>query len=187
MMIRNNIKQYAIKQNAKVMMFSLALGLMTLSIQVFADIQYLTTAQFLDEHFVTEVPKPSTLWLVKDRAKQVEKILGHAPLEHRKRYWKQANKTVWILNEIGKTEFITAGFVVEDGRIAQARVLTYRESRGGEVHYPAFLKQYFGVGLQEDSFLDRHIDGISGATLSVRSMSRMARLALYYDALSKED
>ena len=33
----------------------------------------------------------------------------------------------------------------------------------------------------------RNIDGISGATLSVRSMSRMARLALYYDALSKEE
>lgn len=186
-MIKSQFKSSVIKRNARVITLGLALCLTILSMQVFADIHYLTTEQLLNEHFETEVPKPSTLWLVKDRAKQAEKILGHAPLERRKRYWKQANKTVWILNEIGKTEFITAAFVVKDGKIAQARVLTYRESRGGEVHYPAFLKQYFGAALQEDYFLDRHIDGISGATLSVHSMSRMARLALYYDALSKED
>lgn len=187
MMMKSQLKRNAIKRNTSVMLLSIALCLTTLSMQVFADRQYLTTAQFLDEHFGAGVPKPSTLWLVKNRAKQAEKILGHAPLERRKRYWKQAEKTVWILNEIGKTEFITAGFVIEGGKIAQARVLVYRESRGGEVHYPAFLKQYSGVALQEDTFLDQHIDGISGATLSVHSMSRMARLALFYDALSKED
>ena len=176
-----------LKQLHSLMMLSLALILLTLSMKVLADTQYLTTEQFLKEHFSPDVPKPSKLWLVKERAKKAKKILGHQPLALRQQYWQSGNKTAWILNEIGKTEPITAGFVIEDGKIAQVRVLTYRESRGGEVHYPAFLKQYFGAVLKKDTYLDRNIDGISGATLSVRSMSRMARVALFYDALSREE
>jgi hypothetical protein len=34
--------------------------------------------------------------------------------------------------------------------------------------------------------LDRDIDGIAGATLSVGAMERMARLALYFDARSRK-
>ncbi len=173
----------------KVMMFSIIVFLffMTLSMKVFADTQYLTTEQFLAENFASDIPKASVLWLVKERAKKAEKILSHAPYQLRQRYWQQGNKTAWILEEIGKVELITAGFVVEDGKISQVRVLTYRESRGAEVRYSAFLKQYFGVALQKDFFLNRHIDGISGATLSVHAMSRMARLALYFDQLSKSE
>ncbi|MFW5431216.1 MAG: FMN-binding protein, partial [Methylophilaceae bacterium] len=152
-----------------------------------ADTQYLTTKQFLSEYFSQDVPKSSKLWLVKERTKQAKKILGHSPAQRIQRYWKHGNKTAWVLEEIGKVELITAGFVVEDGKIAQVRVLTYRESRGGEVRYKRFLQQYVGAVLKENSFLDRHVDGISGATLSVRSMSRMARLALYYDRLAREE
>jgi hypothetical protein len=170
----------------KAMLLGFALFIAALSMQVFAETRYQTVEAFLSDQF-QDVPKPAKLWLVKDRAKQAKKILGHQPDELRQTYWKQGNKTVWILNEIGKTEPITAGFVVEDGKIILARVLVYRESRGGEVHYPAFLKQYDGAQLDQDYFLDRSIDGISGATLSVRSMSRMARLALYYDALTNEE
>ncbi len=103
------------------------------------------------------------------------------------KYWQHGNKTAWILEEIGKVEFITAGFVVEDGKITDVRVLTYRESRGGEVRYQSFVQQFKGAILKEDTFLDRPIDGISGATLSVWSMKRMARLALYYDQLTREE
>jgi len=169
------------------MAFGLAVCFCMLSMQALADRQYQTTEQFLAEHFSEGVPKASKLWLVKARAKKATKILNHKPETLTPRYWKQGNKTAWVMNEIGKSEFITAGFVVEDGKLARAQVLTYRESRGGEIHLPAFLKQYLGVQLKEDGFLDRHIDGISGATLSVRSMNRMARLALYYDALSNEE
>jgi hypothetical protein len=165
----------------------LVLAMVLISMPVFAEIHHLSTEQFLKQYFSEDVPKPTTLWLVKDRVNKAREILGHQPDELRPRFWKQGNKTAWVLNEIGKTEPITAGFVVEDGKITHVRVLTYRESRGGEVHYPAFVKQYFGAVLQKDLFLDRNIDSISGATLSVRSMSRMARLALYYDALSKEN
>lgn len=147
--------------------------------------QYLTPEQFLAEVFGDNTPKPEVFWVTKDIAKQAEKILGHAPNQLRQRYWKSGGKSVWIFDEIGKEEPITAGFVVLAGRISQIRVLTYRESRGGEVRYPVFLKQYQGVELQADNYLNRHIDGISGATLSVNAMNRMARLALYFDRMGR--
>lgn len=146
--------------------------------------QYLKPEQFLVEVFADNAPKPEVLWVTKDIAKQAEKILGHAPNQLRQRYWKSGGKTAWIFDEIGKEEPITAGFVVSDGKISQVRILTYRESRGGEVRYPAFLKQYQGAELQADHYLNRSIDGISGATLSVNAMNRMTRLALYFDRMS---
>lgn len=171
-----------------VMMLCLHLGLMAglLANPAQAFEQYLTSEQFVAEVFGANAPKPSVLWINKEVAKQVDKILGHAPHQLRQRYWKNGNTSAWILEEIGKEEPITTGFVVTEGRISQVRILTYRESRGGEVRYPAFLKQFQGITLQADYFLNRHIDGISGATLSVNAMNRMARLALYYDRLSQE-
>jgi hypothetical protein len=145
----------------------------------------LTQEQFLAEMIGAPPPKPEVLWLTRELAAQANKILGHAPLQLRQRYWAAGGRTAWILEEIGKEEPITAGFVVESGRIKQARVLVYRESRGGEIRYPAFLKQYEDVALTDEGRLDRGIDGISGATLSVRAMERMARLALYFDSMTR--
>ena len=145
---------------------------------------YLSTDQFVAETFGANVPEMQTLWLNKEDLKQADKILGHAPAQFRQRYWKSADTTAWVLEEIGKEELITAGFVLKAGKILQVRILTYRESRGWEVRYPVFLKQYQGLALQSDTYLSRNIDGISGATLSVKAVSRMARLALYYEQLS---
>jgi hypothetical protein len=149
--------------------------------------EYIKPEQFLAEIFGGNTPKPDVLWVTKDIAKQAEKILGHAPNQLRQRYWSSDGKSVWILDEIGKEEPITAGFVVSEGKVSQVRVLTYRESRGWEVRYPAFLKQYQGAELQSDNYLNRNIDGISGATLSVNAMNRMTRLALYFDRMSRMD
>ena len=38
---------------------------------------------------------------------------------------------------------------MKEGRIEMVRVLVYRESRGGEVRFPAFLNQFKGMGLDE--------------------------------------
>lgn len=169
----------------KTSLMGLALLIASLASHVYADVQYLTPEQFLAQAFDAGVPKPELLWLAKDIAQQSEKILGHAPMQLRQRYWRIGDKSVWIFDEIGKEEPITAGFVISAGKISQVRVLTYRESRGWEVRYPAFLKQYQGAELQPDNYLNRSIDGISGATLSVNAMNRMARLALYFDRVSR--
>ena len=145
---------------------------------------YLTPQQFIDGAFGSNTAKLETLWMTKEVAAQTDKILGHAPKQMRLRYWKNGLQTAWILDEIGKEEPITAGFIVESDKIVQSSILAYRESRGGEVRHANFLKQYQGVSLQPDNQLNKNIDGISGATLSVRAMGRMARLALYYHQIS---
>ncbi len=76
--------------------------------------------------------------------------------------------------------------MVSQGRIEHVRVLAYRESRGQEVRDSSFLKQFAGASLTNRDRLDRGIDGISGATLSVHAMERMARLALYFDRRSRD-
>jgi len=146
---------------------------------------YMTKAQFLERAFGTAQPKIETFWLTKDIAVQTESILGHKLKQLTVHYWKSNLKTAWVLEEIGKEEPITAGFIIESGKLNQVMVLDYRESRGGEVRYPNFLKQYQGADLQKDYQLDKSIDGISGATLSVRAMGKMVRLALYFDHMSR--
>jgi hypothetical protein len=94
---------------------------------------------------------------------------------------------VWVLEETGKEELITAGFVVVDGRIDHVRVLVYRESRGQEVRRGSFLKQFKDAKLAQGDRLDREIDGVVGATLSVGAMERMARLALFFDRVSRDN
>lgn len=145
---------------------------------------YQTPEDFIAEVFPAK-PQPKVVWLTKDVQTEVARILGHAPAMLHQHYWSEGNRTLWILEEVGKEDKITAGFVIKEGRIEQAKVLVYRESRGMEIHYPAFLNQFRGVALSGGSQLDHSIDGISGATLSVHAMERMARLALYFDQLSR--
>ncbi|MCV6604514.1 MAG: FMN-binding protein, partial [Porticoccaceae bacterium] len=66
--------------------------------------------------------------------------------------------------------------------IEQVKILEFRESRGWEVRYPFFTKQFIGVGLAHKKRyrLDSHIDGITGATLSVRAVKKVATLALFF-------
>jgi len=144
---------------------------------------YQEPAAFIAEVFGS-LPAPKVLWLTKDLQAQAAAILGHPPAQLRQRYWSDARRSVWILEETGKEELITAGFVIADGHIDHVRVLVYRESRGQEVRQSSFLKQFKDAKLARGDRLDRDIDGIVGATLSVGAMERMARLALLFDLLS---
>ncbi len=154
------------------------------SVSFAADNVYQEPDSFLQEAF-GHTPQPSVLWLTRDVQAEAARILGHAPTQLRQRYWTDGSRTAWVLEEIGKEDLITAGFVVKNGRIEQSRVLIYRENRGGEVRYPAFLRQFQGAALSADNRLDKNIDGISGATLSVHAMERMARVALYFDQVAR--
>lgn len=65
--------------------------------------------------------------------------------------------------------------------VEEMRVLIYRESRGDEVRHPFFIDQFKGATLQNNHELDRHIDGVSGTTLSVHALTKLARLPLFID------
>jgi hypothetical protein len=141
-----------------------------------ADTVYQTRDDFLREVFGAP-PPARVLWLDNGVQDRLKAVLGHPYGQARLRYWRKNGKTAWILDEIGKEYPITAAFVVENDAIDRARLLVYRETRGMEVRYPSFLRQFDGARLR-DGRLSKPIDGISGATLSVQSMERMARAAL---------
>ena len=142
---------------------------------------------FLKTVFADSVPQPAVLWMSGTVGEEVRKILGHKASRLRQRYWRQGDRSAWVLEEIGKERLITAGIVVGSEGIERVQVLRYRESRGGEIRYPFFTRQYHGARLDAEKHLDRHIDGISGATLSVRAMTRMTRLALYLHSVVTRD
>ncbi|UTA49130.1 FMN-binding protein [Simiduia sp. 21SJ11W-1] len=140
---------------------------------------FLTVDEFLNQHF-DGAPQSESFWLTPEQKTVAQDILQRRP-GLRARYFREGARTAWILEEIGKELPITVGVVVEQGQVVNLAVLEYREVRGGEVRYQSFTSQFDGVRLRnEENQLDRHIDGISGATLSVRALQKIARLALYF-------
>lgn len=143
---------------------------------------YQAPDDFLNEVFAGSPPDPRALWLTADLRREVTGILGHPPATMRVRYWKRGDRTAWIVEEIGKEKPITTGIVVAAGRIETVKVLVFRESRGWEVRHQFFTDQFREAGLSDDGRLDRHIDSISGATMSVSAVTRLARMVLYLDS-----
>lgn len=146
---------------------------------------YQEAGAFVEEAFAGRPPAPKTLWLEAAMQAEIVKILGHRYPVMRLRYWSEGHRSAWILEEIGKEEPITVGIVVNRQKIELIKVLEFRESRGGEVRHPFFTRQFEGAGLRDDRQLDRPVDGISGATLSVRALTRLARLVLYLDGKAR--
>lgn len=143
------------------------------------------------EAFITEAfapaaaPPPSMLLLDAGKHAQLSAALGHPYPQARLRYWKAAGRSAWIFDDIGKQGYVptTCGFIVANASIEHARVLIYRESRGAQIGEVSFLRQLIGARAAGNG-LDKHVDNISGATLSVNMMQRMARAALVFDSLT---
>ncbi|MCZ6619825.1 MAG: FMN-binding protein [Gammaproteobacteria bacterium] len=159
------------------MILGMFLSLLT-SMSAAADRLYQTPNAFVDEAFAGVPPAASALWLQPELRSELGDILGHRP-SLRIRYWSSGGRTAWIFDEIGKTRPITTGVVVNAGAIEDIRVLVFRESRGWEVKHSFFTRQFHSARLADNQKLDRHIDGITGATFSVRAMKRVARAALF--------
>lgn len=140
---------------------------------------YQEPQEFITESFAGHRPKPASVWIVGEHKAAVRRIMGHDPDALRVRYWGSGQRTAWILEETGKAHPITVGVVIHRDRLERLKVLVFRESRGDEVRYPFFTDQFRGRRLTGDGRLDREINGISGATLSVRALKKVARLALY--------
>ncbi len=133
---------------------------------------------FVREVFNGDV-EPRVLWITPALGPAIREIMGHDLDVMRVRYWMREGRVAWVLEEVGKERPITAGIVVSHGKIERLKTLIYRESRGSEVRYPFFTDQFKGASLTASKQLDQSIDGISGATLSVRALTKLSRLALY--------
>ena len=127
----------------------------------------------------TNAPVVSTLALTGEVATAVQGIMGYPYPQGEIAYWEAEGRTVWILEGRGRSSMITAGFVVRDGKLEKTEVLVYRESRGKQVRSRSFTRQFEGALLTEDRQLNRRIDSITGATISVKAMQAMARTALF--------
>jgi len=129
------------------------------------------------------LPPTKALKLTAAQQKAVGRLLGKRYKTTTIRYWTRNGKTAYILEEIGKVEYITTGISVKGGRIEGMSVLVYRETHGMEVARSSFTRQFKGVSMRSNSQLTRNPRNIAGATLSVRALTKLARLALYFETL----
>lgn len=153
---------------------------------------YLTAPAFLEQSFGTTSPELHAHWLAEQDKRRAKEIFNRDYAGLRVRYWRSGDRTAWIFDEIGKTQPITIGVLIAEQQIKNISILEFRESRGGEIRHPFFTSQFVGLSLRrQDSErdskgevhnsaeLDGTVDGITGATLSVRAVTRVARFALY--------
>ena len=157
-----------------------------LIVNVHAENIYLEPQSFVKQQFSNNPPQAKVVRLNKTLKTKLATILQHEYIGLRIRYWQDnqgANKTVWVLNEIGKDKNITLGITVVNQKIKIVKVLVFRESRGWEVKHDFFTQQFKGIFLKDDKSLSRSIDGITGATLSVRAVKKMTTIALLLDRL----
>lgn len=143
---------------------------------------YLDRDAFLHLAFGQAQPEMQTLWVTEDLRNAAETAVGWMPRALRLRYWQSGDSTAWILEDIGKEKPITLGISISGDRLERVDVLAFRESRGWEIRYPFFTGQFQGLTLADDGYLSERVDGITGATLSVRAVDRMTRLALWLNA-----
>ena len=140
---------------------------------------YEQPAQFISRSFKGDPPEPNAIYLKGEIKQNVKNILGHRYSKIRIRYWMKQGRSAWILEEIGKEKPITTGIVINGDSIEHVKVLIFRESRGWEVRHVFFTEQFLEAKLNSKGHLDRRIDGITGATLSVRAVTKLARVALF--------
>jgi len=143
--------------------------------------EYIKPNDFIQQTFADDSIKAHALWLTPSQQTDIKKILAHDFKKLRIRYWQNKHTSAWILNEVGKEKPITFGVVIKNAEINNIQVLSFRESRGSEIRHDFFTHQFKQAKLNHALQLTQHIDGISGATLSVRAMTKIARIALYLD------
>jgi len=139
---------------------------------------YQQPEEFVSEAFSQKTPEPDIIWIKDELRQTIESILQHKYKSKRIRYWKQKQRSVWVLEEVGKKKPITVGIIIDNDKISQLKVLVFRETRGWEVRYPFFTKQFNQLFLVNKNELSDSVDGVSGATLSVRALTKLARIAL---------
>ncbi|NOG45979.1 MAG: FMN-binding protein [Calditrichaeota bacterium] len=76
-------------------------------------------------------------------------------------------------NVYGKAMPITFLTILDNsGKIKSVRVIKYRESIGGQITNPKWLKQFTGKSVDSDFSPGKDVDAISGATISVNALTK---------------
>lgn len=89
-------------------------------------------------------------------------------------------------DEKGQHEPITFGTKLSpDGRVARAEVMAYREGYGEEIREARFRRQFEGKSVSDPMRFGSDIDGISGATISSKSMTKAVKRAIALAHIAK--
>jgi len=146
---------------------------------------FLTKKQALQLAFpgVKKVKKKK-VWLSDAQTAAIQKILGDQIKYNERRVTHyfglndagQPVGAMTIGNEIGRSYPITFMVVINpNGTVKDVEIMVYREPHGWEVRFESFMSQFFGRDAS-DSF--SNINNITGATLSVRSMTKGVKKAV---------
>ncbi len=92
-------------------------------------------------------------------------------------------------NTYGKSLPITFLLIIHPtGRIHRIDIIRYREPYGGAIGSRRWLDQFIGKSAKDNFEIDREIDSISGATISVQSVTRAVhKLLVMIDPLLSND
>ena len=151
-----------------------------------------------EEHLLSLYPNNTDirmhiLTLDKQIKKKVEDHVKQKFYRDKLYYWtiSQADSTIayaLLDNVIGKSMPITFMVIVNiDGDIISANVIKYREAYGSEVGNKGWLQQFITLNNNSVYNIGKEIDGISGATISVKSMSKgIQKIATLYPLIQNQ-
>jgi Na+-translocating ferredoxin:NAD+ oxidoreductase RnfG subunit len=146
---------------------------------------YLTEEQALKLLFPkSQQVRAEELKLTPEQKARIQERIGWKfPEESFRAFKAETNGTVdgyaVIQETIGKHRPITylVG-VTPDGKVSDIEILVYRESKGSEVRMKRFNSQYEGKTTLDPIRINKDIINITGATMSVRSVSAGVKRAL---------
>ena len=143
---------------------------------------YLTKKQALEIAFPgADSVDREKIWLTDEQRVAIGQITLEKIEDQRITYYagEKADKPMGYMvidHVIGKSFPMTFMVVLKlDGTVRNVEIMVYREPRGWEVNYKSVLSQFFGRNADSDF---RDINSITGATLSVRAMTKGVRKAV---------
>lgn len=138
--------------------------------------------------------KPMLVKLGETQRDKIKALSGLRQRWEEQKVWrveKDGKLAGWFVVDdvVGKHEFITYGVGISpDGHVVGIEIMSYRETKGGQVRDAEWRKHFVGKTLADPFKLDEDVPNISGATLSSRNvMDGVKRLlALQKVALTGE-
>ena len=145
--------------------------------------------EYLFSQFSTEIKISMNILKINGKNKKiVQDQTQQAFYKDELYYWKisQNDTTIayaFLDNVKGKSMPITFMVILsKDGSIINANVIKYREPYGGEVGNNRWLEQFNEKNEKSNYDVGKTIDGITGATISVNSLSKgIKKIVLLYN------
>jgi Na+-translocating ferredoxin:NAD+ oxidoreductase RnfG subunit len=139
---------------------------------------YATVEETLEMAFPGAEFEKKTVKLTPEERKEIEALTKRRFFKRRVDFYiaRKAGQTLGyatVMNEIGKTRYITFMVVLDPGgAVKSIHLLVFRESQGYEIDNPRWRRQFEGKTINDPLRLKRDIRNISGATLSVRAVTK---------------